>query len=77
MEFHVGLFFLLIVGATYAASFCWVFLTSFLHWQHTSLSPDGKLLVVVGDNPEGALIDACTGKVSRVTFGFIQDDNWG
>lgn len=31
--------------------------------QHTSLSPDGKLLVIVGDNPEGLLVDSQTGKV--------------
>uniref|UniRef100_A0A6V7QXG1 Uncharacterized protein n=1 Tax=Ananas comosus var. bracteatus TaxID=296719 RepID=A0A6V7QXG1_ANACO len=30
--------------------------------NHTSLSPDGKLLVIVGDNPEGILADAHTGK---------------
>ena len=31
--------------------------------QHTSLSPDGKLVVIVGDNPEGILVDSQTGKV--------------
>lgn len=36
--------------------------------QHTSLSPDGKLLVIVGDNPEGILADAHTGKVKRKLF---------
>ncbi|ONK81998.1 uncharacterized protein A4U43_C01F35060 [Asparagus officinalis] len=30
--------------------------------NHTSLSPDGKQLVIVGDNPEGILVDAHTGK---------------
>ncbi|XP_051192948.1 uncharacterized WD repeat-containing protein C2A9.03 isoform X1 [Lolium perenne] len=30
--------------------------------NHTSLSPDGKLAVVVGDNPDGLLIDANSGK---------------
>lgn len=30
--------------------------------NHTSLSPDGKLLVIVGDDPEGILVDAKTGK---------------
>ncbi|XP_057474694.1 uncharacterized WD repeat-containing protein C2A9.03-like [Actinidia eriantha] len=30
--------------------------------NHTSLSPDGKLLVIVGDNPDGILVDASTGK---------------
>jgi len=27
------------------------------------LSPDAKLLVIVGDNPEGLLVDSQTGKV--------------
>ncbi len=31
--------------------------------QHTSLSPDGKLLIIVGDNPEGMMVDSQTGKV--------------
>ncbi|KAL2628447.1 hypothetical protein AAZX31_07G251400 [Glycine max] len=31
--------------------------------NHTSLSPDGKLVVIVGDNPEGILVDSQTGKV--------------
>ncbi|KAJ6840071.1 putative WD repeat-containing protein-like [Iris pallida] len=31
--------------------------------NHTSPSPDGKLIVVVGDNPEGNLVDAQTGKI--------------
>jgi hypothetical protein len=31
--------------------------------QHTSLSPDGKLLIIVGDHPEGMVIDANSGKV--------------
>ena len=31
--------------------------------QHTSLSPDGKLLTIVGDNPAGMLVDSSTGKV--------------
>ncbi|KAG6768842.1 hypothetical protein POTOM_024452 [Populus tomentosa] len=30
--------------------------------KHTSLSPDGKLLVIVGDNPDGILVDSQTGK---------------
>ncbi|ONK68353.1 uncharacterized protein A4U43_C05F10530 [Asparagus officinalis] len=30
--------------------------------NHSSLSPDGKNLVIVGDNPEGILVDAHTGK---------------
>lgn len=31
--------------------------------NHTSLSPDGKLLVVVGDDPDGLLVDSDTGKI--------------
>ncbi|GAA0185692.1 hypothetical protein LIER_32980 [Lithospermum erythrorhizon] len=30
--------------------------------NHTSRSPDGQLLIVVGDNPEGMLVDSRTGK---------------
>ncbi|KAJ3677576.1 hypothetical protein LUZ60_003300 [Juncus effusus] len=30
--------------------------------NHTALSPDGKLLLTVGDNPEGLLLDPTTGK---------------
>lgn len=30
--------------------------------NHTSLSPDGKLLAIVGDNPEGILVDSRSGK---------------
>jgi hypothetical protein len=33
--------------------------------QHTSLSPDRKVVVIVGDDPDGLLIDANTGKVCR------------
>ena len=36
--------------------------------QHTSLSPSGKLLVIVGDNPEGMLVDSQTGKVIYFTL---------
>ena len=31
--------------------------------QHTSLSPVGKLLAIVGDDPAGMLVDSRTGKV--------------
>lgn len=31
--------------------------------QHSSLSPDGKLLIIVGDNPNGMLVDSKSGKV--------------
>ncbi|ESW20649.1 hypothetical protein PHAVU_005G003900 [Phaseolus vulgaris] len=30
--------------------------------NHTSLSPNGKLLLIVGDNPEGVLVDSQSGK---------------
>lgn len=30
--------------------------------NHTSISPDGKLLIIVGDNPEGMLVDSASGK---------------
>ncbi|XP_038685019.1 uncharacterized WD repeat-containing protein C2A9.03-like [Tripterygium wilfordii] len=30
--------------------------------NHTSLSPDGKLIIIVGDNPDGMLVDSSTGK---------------
>lgn len=33
--------------------------------QHTSLSPDGKLVLVVGDDPDALLIDANSGKVNQ------------
>jgi len=32
--------------------------------QHTSLSPDGKLVVIVGDDTDALIIDANSGKVS-------------
>jgi len=32
--------------------------------QHTSLSPDGKLVIIVGDDTDALLIDANSGKVS-------------
>lgn len=31
--------------------------------QHTSLSPDGKAIAIVGDNLDGMLVDSSTGKV--------------
>jgi hypothetical protein len=31
--------------------------------QHTSLSPDGKLVIIVGDDTDALLIDANSGKV--------------
>lgn len=35
--------------------------------QHTALSPDRKLAVIVGDDPNGLLIDANSGKVCQHT----------
>ncbi|KAF8026389.1 hypothetical protein BT93_F3005 [Corymbia citriodora subsp. variegata] len=39
--------------------------------NHTSLSPDGKLLVVVGDDPDGILVDAETGKTIMPLSGHL------
>lgn len=36
--------------------------------QHTSLSPDGKVLAIVGDNPDGILVDSQSGKVSMFSL---------
>lgn len=35
--------------------------------QHTSVSPDGRLLAVVGDNLHGLLVDAHNGKVHVIS----------
>ena len=35
--------------------------------QHTSISPDRKLLAVVGDHVDGLLVDSQSGKVCRAT----------
>lgn len=37
--------------------------------NHTSLSPDSKMLVIVGDNPEGILVDSKTGKTITPLIG--------
>lgn len=34
-----------------------------IYLQHTSLSPDSKIITIVGDNPDGMLVDSQTGKV--------------
>ncbi|URE36966.1 WD repeat-containing protein C2A9.03 [Musa troglodytarum] len=39
--------------------------------NHTSLSPDAKLVVVVGDDPEGLLVDAHTGKTVHALQGHL------
>ncbi|KAI3820430.1 hypothetical protein L1987_07977 [Smallanthus sonchifolius] len=39
--------------------------------NHTSISPDGKLLIVVGDNPEGLLVDSSSGKTVASLHGHL------
>ncbi|GAV74761.1 WD40 domain-containing protein [Cephalotus follicularis] len=39
--------------------------------NHTSLSPDGKLLTIVGDNPDGMLVDSKTGKTVASLSGHL------
>ncbi|KAB1214993.1 putative WD repeat-containing protein C2A9.03 [Morella rubra] len=39
--------------------------------NHTSLSPDGKLLIIVGDNPEGMMVDSQTGKTVMPLCGHL------
>ncbi|KAF7149052.1 hypothetical protein RHSIM_Rhsim03G0015300 [Rhododendron simsii] len=39
--------------------------------QHTSLSPDGKLRIIVGDNPEGMLVESGTGKMVASLVGHL------
>ncbi|XP_044471578.1 uncharacterized WD repeat-containing protein C2A9.03 isoform X1 [Mangifera indica] len=39
--------------------------------NHTSLSPDGKLLIIVGDNPEGMLVDSNSGKTITPLCGHL------
>lgn len=39
--------------------------------NHTSLSPDGKLLIVVGDDPEGMLVDSKSGKTINSLHGHL------
>ncbi|KAF7146542.1 hypothetical protein RHSIM_Rhsim04G0007600 [Rhododendron simsii] len=46
-------------------------LSGFFLLKHTSLSPDGKLLVIVGDNPDGILVDAATGKTVMPLVGHL------
>ncbi|KAG5566522.1 hypothetical protein RHGRI_002169 [Rhododendron griersonianum] len=38
---------------------------------HTSLSPNGKLRIIVGDNPEGMLVDSETGKMVVFLVGHL------
>lgn len=39
--------------------------------NHSSLSPDGKLLVIVGDNPEGIIVDSHSGKAIHELRGHL------
>ncbi|GAU44632.1 hypothetical protein TSUD_379110 [Trifolium subterraneum] len=39
--------------------------------EHTSLSPNGKLLAIVGDNPDGLLVDSQTGKTIAPLCGHL------
>ncbi|OVA01385.1 WD40 repeat [Macleaya cordata] len=39
--------------------------------NHTSLGPDGKLLVIVGDNPDGLLVDSQSGKTVAPLCGHL------
>ncbi|KAB1202909.1 putative WD repeat-containing protein C2A9.03 [Morella rubra] len=39
--------------------------------KHTSLSPDGKLLVIVGDKPEGLMVDSQTGETVMPLCGHL------
>ncbi|KAH0913797.1 hypothetical protein HID58_028243 [Brassica napus] len=39
--------------------------------NHISMSPDGKLLTIVGDNPEGLLVDPNTGKTLETLAGHL------
>ncbi|KAL0443208.1 UNVERIFIED_CONTAM: putative WD repeat-containing protein C2A9.03 [Sesamum latifolium] len=39
--------------------------------NHTSLSPDGKLLIIVGDDPEGILVDSRSGKAITYLHGHL------
>uniref|UniRef100_A0A0E0EN08 Uncharacterized protein n=1 Tax=Oryza meridionalis TaxID=40149 RepID=A0A0E0EN08_9ORYZ len=39
--------------------------------NHTSLSPDGKLVAIVGDNPEGLIVDTNSGKTVHELRGHL------
>ncbi|XP_073025035.1 uncharacterized protein [Primulina eburnea] len=38
-------------------------------WPHTSLSPDGKIIAIVGDNPDGMLVDSQTERLLHTCEG--------
>ncbi|KAK4715061.1 hypothetical protein R3W88_020968 [Solanum pinnatisectum] len=50
-------------------------LSNYFHFNlpvnHTSLSPDGRLLVIVGDDPEGMLVDSRNGMVVSSLSGHV------
>uniref|UniRef100_A0A2P2LD51 WD-40 repeat family protein n=3 Tax=Rhizophora mucronata TaxID=61149 RepID=A0A2P2LD51_RHIMU len=39
--------------------------------NHASVSPDGKLIIIVGDNPDGMLVDSSTGKTVMPLCGHL------
>ena len=41
-------------------------MTELVLMQHTSISPDRRILTVVGDHTEGLLVDSQSGKVKKV-----------
>jgi hypothetical protein len=45
----------------------------FTYWllQNASVSPDGKLLAVLGDSPEGLIAEANTGKVASLIYRYF------
>lgn len=49
----------------------WTLSWYFLLMQHTSVSPDSKLLTVVGDDLDALLVDSQNGKVFSLMFEFM------
>lgn len=45
---------------------CFCILILVFHVQNTSVSPDGKLLAILGDNTDCLIADAISGKVSNI-----------
>jgi hypothetical protein len=41
-------------------------MTELVLMQHTSISPDRRIITVVGDHTEGLLVDSQSGKVKKV-----------
>lgn len=48
--------------------FIFIVMLSWLSLQHTSISPDRRLVAVVGDHVDGLLMDSQNGKVPRFYF---------